>query len=124
MFKKVVFVVAALVGLVLLLAAYRHVALVSPLRAQVLQQLKDPDSAQFRGERYVGSPFPGEGVLCGEVNSRTPAGGYAGFTWFMADRKRADIEPQEIRSVLDLGKVDRCAVSTTGPGWKWWWIDW
>ena len=40
-------------------------------------KLTDPDSAQFRNVRRVGT-FN----VCGEVNAKTPMGGYAGFTAF------------------------------------------
>jgi hypothetical protein len=54
------------------------------LKAQMLDQLKDPDSAKITGDAlYVGED--GTTVsLCGEVNARTAMGGYAGRTGFIS----------------------------------------
>lgn len=50
-------------------------------KAQVVNQLKDPDSAQFRNLRVVS----GGAALCGEVNAKNSYGGYTGFKSFVAD---------------------------------------
>lgn len=47
------------------------------IEAEVKQNLKDPDSAQFRNIKR----FPDD-VVCGEVNSRNSFGGYAGYQPF------------------------------------------
>ncbi|WP_251962295.1 hypothetical protein [Pseudomonas sp. Marseille-Q5299] len=52
-------------------------------REAVAAQMKDPASAQFRNERVVG----GDGTVCGEVNGKNSAGGYAGFISYAALRK-------------------------------------
>ncbi|EPL1356691.1 hypothetical protein [Pseudomonas aeruginosa] len=44
----------------------------------VKRNLKDPDSAQFRGQ-FVGS----SGLPCGEVNSKNSFGGYSGYQRFV-----------------------------------------
>lgn len=52
-------------------------------REAVSEQLKDPASAQFRNDRVVGN----DRTVCGEVNGKNSAGGYAGFTSYAALRK-------------------------------------
>ena len=49
-------------------------------------QLCDPGSAQVRNLIVR----PGE-VVAGEVNARTPEGGFAGYRWFVVDHGRASI---------------------------------
>lgn len=52
-------------------------------KQRVLERLKDPTSAQFRGLRFVN----GDTVLCGEVNARNSYGGYVGFVAFVVDEE-------------------------------------
>jgi hypothetical protein len=54
------------------------------LKAQLLDQLRDPDSAKLHGDTlYLGED--GATVsLCGEVNARNAMGGYAGRTGFVS----------------------------------------
>lgn len=51
-------------------------------RDAIRSRLRDPDSADFRNERfYSGGAAP---VVCGEVNSKNGFGGYSGFQRFIA----------------------------------------
>ena len=52
------------------------------LKAKVIRQLKDPDSAQFRNLRVSA----GGVARCGEVNAKNSYGGYTGFRAFVADQ--------------------------------------
>ena len=52
---------------------------VAPLRAHVVQQLRDPDSVQFRAEKLTRA-----GWLCGELNGKNAYGAYAGFKRFVS----------------------------------------
>ena len=62
-------------------------------RAAVRSALKDPDSAQFRGD--VPSPNV-KGVWCGYVNARNGMGGMAGETRYVAE-----VNPDRELAVLD-----------------------
>ncbi|OFS72059.1 hypothetical protein HMPREF3173_16115 [Pseudomonas sp. HMSC08G10] len=73
----------ALVALVGLVLAGCGKSDIDRAREAVAAQLKDPASAQFRNERVVGD----DRTVCGEVNGRNSAGGYAGFTSYAALRK-------------------------------------
>lgn len=65
------------------------------VRRRVVQDLKDPESARFRG-LYV-SAWNDHGVmkplLCGEVNAKNSYGGYTGFSRFMADENGTVFDP-------------------------------
>lgn len=50
------------------------------VRDAVTAKLRDPDSVQIRN--VVAADVPGKTVLCGEVNARNGAGGFAGFQRF------------------------------------------
>lgn len=66
-------------------AARDIAALKQRLRADLLHQLKDPESARVRGE-YLSMPEQADlavRALCGEINARNSYGGYAGFTRFI-----------------------------------------
>ena len=52
---------------------------VAPLRAHVVQQLRDPDSVQFRAEKLTRA-----GWLCGELNGKNAYGAYTGFKRFLS----------------------------------------
>ena len=52
---------------------------VAQRRAHAVQQLRDPDSVQFRAERLTSA-----GWLCGEMNGKNAYGAYTGFKRFMA----------------------------------------
>lgn len=69
-------------------------ALVAQLKKQVVQDLKDPASAQFRNVRYrIATPDKAETkfthYLCGEVNSKNSYGAYVGFKSFISAFKTA-----------------------------------
>lgn len=46
-------------------------------RAHAVQQMRDPESVQFRNERIAG-----DGWLCGELNGKNAYGAYSGFKRF------------------------------------------
>ena len=52
-------------------------------KARILEQLKDPGSAQFR-RVFIARHDNGELTLCGEVNAKNGYGGYDGFRPFIS----------------------------------------
>ena len=58
---------------------------------QLLTNLKDPDSAQFKNLRL--SKGKGGEALCGEFNAKNSYGGYIGFRPFaVTEKKMADVD--------------------------------
>ena len=56
-------------------------------RQSLGNQLKDPESAQFRNLRSGKPDASGDYMICGEVNAKNELGGYTGFVPFMAPSK-------------------------------------
>jgi hypothetical protein len=59
---------------------------------QILNQLKDPESARFTDVAVVRKPMGAQDELvsvCGQVNARNPLGGYPGPTRFVVGRIHA-----------------------------------
>lgn len=50
------------------------------VKAEILAQLKDPNSAEFRNVVVAGN------IVCGEVNAKNGFGGYVGFKSFWGSR--------------------------------------
>jgi hypothetical protein len=72
---------AAVAATAISIAAFVHLKwddwfILPELREPVLGMLKDPASAQFRGETR------NQNILCGEVNAKNSMGGYVGFKRF------------------------------------------
>lgn len=67
-------------------------------RAWVLENLRDPNSAQFR---RVATSTRDPNVVCGEVNAKNALGGYSGFRSF-----HVRIEPRGATGVLNEGLSD------------------
>lgn len=71
-------------------------------RAAAAFQLKDPGSAQFRGD-YITSI----GSVCGEINGKNGFGAYTGFKRYMSSKEKsgefiAIVDSDEISGVLDI----------------------
>jgi hypothetical protein len=62
----------------------RAKATADKLRQYVRDNLKDPGSALFEGERLYASDDPPALALCGRVNAKNSFGGYTGATDFVA----------------------------------------
>ncbi|MFC0634344.1 hypothetical protein [Brevundimonas balnearis] len=99
-------ITAAAVIVILLASRQLNVALIdlgseggsdlqSRAEATVAAQLRDPSSAQFRAVEVIEQP-DGRSVVCGEVNGKNAYGGYAGFTRFVVDGARVELEPSEV----------------------------
>jgi hypothetical protein len=63
-------------------------ALVKAAKAQLVANLKDPSSVQYRGLYVARAEESGDLVLCGEFNARNSYGGFAGFEPFIASRDK------------------------------------
>lgn len=50
-------------------------------KTHIKDQMKDPDSTQFRNMRIISNTI-GEKAVCGEVNAKNSYGGYTGFKAF------------------------------------------
>lgn len=64
------------------------------VRETVAAQLKDPDSAEFKGIKET-SP----GYWCGWVNAKNAYGGYVGYSVFFYHDGKASITPPELSDV-------------------------
>jgi hypothetical protein len=59
-------------------AGPKEAPLIVRAKTAVTDELKDPESARFRGVQIV------RGSVCGEVNAKNSMGGYVGFKRFVA----------------------------------------
>lgn len=112
--KKLSVVIAAVVVLVFVgLVGYRaHV--VGGLQRQVTDVLLDPGSAQFRAVRFSSDWTVAGGVMCGEVNTRNPFGGYIGYQKFVVLGSREPVLGDEELVGAMCGALD-------GPQ-PWWYL--
>jgi len=76
----------------------------------VLDQLKDPASAEFRNVNV--STFSGSPLVCGEVNAKNSHGGYTGFRHFMIKEDRVYLASDELSSV----RIDGCCYVSSAQG--------
>lgn len=114
------FVVAGLVLLVLaagVLYGYPRWVLLPELRAHVADQFSDPESVQFRNERYFGD-WTASGDYCGEANGRNRMGGYVGYKHFQAIRGTSG---KPIFSD-EQSAVDVCDYEKWSEDVPWWWL--
>lgn len=115
--KKVLF---SFIGLAVLLAAgvyaYRSY-LVSELRQPALAALNDPDSAQFKNERYSGPWTTHGGTLCGELNAKNKMGGYVGYKRFHV----AYGDSVQIGGDVEMHTIMCDKFQDLVP---WWWLRW
>jgi hypothetical protein len=66
--------------------AYGQKDFVRTAKAEIVEQLTDPESARWRG-LFISS-YEGGQALCGEVNAKNSMGGYSGFTQFYVSASR------------------------------------
>ena len=67
---------------------------------RVRQLLFDPASAEFRNLVAYRT-----GVVCGEVNSKTPGGEFAGFTRFVVRARNVSVFPWPPAGEFDLSQL-------------------
>ncbi|MCC7042191.1 MAG: hypothetical protein IT516_17955 [Burkholderiales bacterium] len=121
-------VVAGLVALFVALVVYslwlpRPTAAARPLdrarfaiseQARVRAGLPDPDGATFRNTHV--SLMRRVPVLCGEVNERTPGGGYAGYRRFLSGPTIRLHERDIGRADMDRAWLALCDPEAPVPG--------
>lgn len=90
-----------------------------PLKLIVRQQLKDPDSAQFRSLSIV----QGEGglALCGEVNAKNSYGGYNGYSEFVAATNPLPNSKERVVFVKEGHEQYLAVVDIIASGCSTWW---
>ena len=80
---------------------------IAAVKVGVLDQLKDPGSAQFTNIRTI----PAQGKVCGEVNSKNSFGGYTGKQKFKGvyaeGMPAAAVDIQEAASLVDKNVFDK-----------------
>lgn len=119
--KKLTIALAVPLVLVAAAAAYRHFALVEPLKARVVAKLNDPESAQFRNLKLYSDWRLSGSILCGEFNARNRMGGYVGFTHFEAHgwTDEPDIESEVMKELHERPgtELKRCPYEEES---RWW----
>jgi hypothetical protein len=113
--KRMVQVAGAVLVVLGAVVAYRYY-MVSSLRGPVMAEMVDPESAQFRGERYFGPWTVSGGILCGQVNAKNRMGGYVGFKYFSGNANGALIS--------EFGEDAECEALREGSIVPWWWLRW
>ncbi|MCR4158836.1 hypothetical protein NUK34_08220 [Kerstersia gyiorum] len=114
---KKTFVWLVLVVAVLFAGAYAwRWYLIKEMRKPVLAELRDPDSAKFRDERFVGPwMVTDDAILCGELNAKNGMGGYIGYGKFeVYDRWKTALNPSVGMTLCE-------AMEEKKP---WWWLRW
>lgn len=79
----------------------------------VKNQMKDPDSTQFRNLREIKNTV-NDTVLCGELNAKNSYGGYVGYTSFSYSREGIAIISNNNRgyeTILNLAKFNQSGCS-------------
>ena len=79
---------------------------------RVRYNMKDPESARFRGD-FAGK----DGAICGFVNGKNGYGGYGGFRRYIAEVERVQIESSDASETwkMDSRWHDICSDSEPMP---------
>ena len=90
-------VVAAAIVLIGTMAYFKHFKPIAEAKEAVRDLLKDPDSAKFYDVKKVVNTHNKEIYVCGEMNARALAGGYAGKEKFVYElkSKKATVIPDK-----------------------------
>lgn len=95
MFRFVVLLIVSFISAPVFAQA-SYVALAAKAKATVVHDLKDPDSAKFRGIGiYKSTTGKGGVTVCGEVNAKNAFGAYVGYKRFMLFDDIALMEGQD-----------------------------
>ena len=89
--KKLYLILAAVVAAIVLIAGtvayFKHFKPIAEAKEAVRDLLKDPDSAKFYKVKKVVNTYNQITYICGEVNAKSPAGGYVGKELFLYNTK-------------------------------------
>ena len=90
-------IVAAAIVLIGTVAYFKHFKPIAEAKEAVRDLLKDPDSAKFYDVKKVVNTHNKEIYVCGEMNARALAGGYAGKEKFVYElkSKKATVIPDK-----------------------------
>ncbi len=93
-----------------------YLTLAVAAKAQLTSKLTDSQGVRFRGVRTELSTLDGAGIVafCGEENSKTPLGGYAGFSRFIASQSTATTEADMTLADFDQAWQQFCT-GVEGP---------
>lgn len=86
--------------ILLMASALAATPTVTQVKAEVLQELKDPGSAQFRGIKLLRDDQGKAYGFCGYVNAKNSFGGYTGENYFLYNFRRQAVAlvPAELTS--------------------------
>lgn len=94
---------------------------IKKFKNEILDRLKDPDSAKFRKLTWK-TPIDKHGnkivVLCGEVNAKNAMGGYTGYSKFFSNGSDGLIADSD--SGNWTFKMIRCACTNGNLPWSCW----
>ena len=98
--KKLYLILAAVAAVIVLIgtvAYFKHFKPIAEAKEAVRDLLKDPDSAKFYDVKKVVNTHNKEIYVCGEMNARALAGGYAGKEKFVYElkSKKATVIPDK-----------------------------
>ena len=89
--KKLYLILAAVVAVIVLIAGtvayFKHFKPIAEAKEAVRDLLNDPDSAKFYKVKKVVNTYNQITYICGEVNAKSPAGGYVGKELFLYNTK-------------------------------------
>ena len=114
-------VVAAAIVLAGTVAYFKHFKPIAEAKEAVRDLLKDPDSAKFYDVEKVVNTHAKKVSICGQVNAKATAGGYAGKKMFLysTETKRALIipatKPKELIEEFSYSSLYKAACLNVDP---------
>lgn len=76
---------------------------ITAAKKAVIEQLKDPNSAEFKNVGKYVATISGKPMVCGQVNAKNSMGGYVGFRRFaFSQTEGLAIEGATPESIFDL----------------------
>ncbi|ORF23836.1 hypothetical protein BGI15_03225 [Snodgrassella alvi] len=123
--KKLYLILAAVAAAIALIAGtvayFKHFKPIAEAKEAVRDLLKDPDSAKFYNVEKVVNTHVKKVSICGQVNAKATAGGYAGKKMFLYTRetKRALIipatKPKELTEEFSYSSLYKAACLNVDP---------
>lgn len=123
--KNLYLILAAVVAAIVLIAGtvayFKHFKPIAEAKEAVRDLLKDPDSAKFYDVEKVVNTHAKKVSICGQVNAKATAGGYAGKKMFLysTETKRALIipatKPKELIEEFSYSSLYKAACLNVDP---------